>query len=80
MFLLPTLTVACLRSLFFYCIYRDEKFEEMKEFEEEREKLMSLHDKKMAELQNKYLKDKVELEQGFNADLTRLRNKYAPKA
>ncbi|PWA88215.1 XS domain-containing protein [Artemisia annua] len=59
---------------------RDEKFEEMKVFEEEREKLMSLHDKKMAELQNKYLKDKVELEQGFNADLTRLRDKYAPKA
>ncbi|PWA68504.1 XS domain-containing protein [Artemisia annua] len=59
---------------------RDEKFEEMKEFEEEREKLMRLHDKKIAELQNKYLKDKVELEQGFNADLTRFRDKYAPKA
>ncbi|GJT34321.1 protein suppressor of gene silencing 3 [Tanacetum coccineum] len=58
---------------------RDEKFEEMKEFEEEREKLMSLHDKRMAELQRKYLEDKVKLEQGFNAELTQLRDKYAPK-
>nr|GEV61484.1 protein suppressor of gene silencing 3 [Tanacetum cinerariifolium] len=58
---------------------RDEKFEEMNEFEEEREKLMSLHDKRMAELQSKYLEDKVELEKGFNDELTRLRDKYVPE-
>ena len=51
----------------------------MKEFEEEREKLMELHEKKMAEMKSRHWREELELEEGFNAELSRLMDKYTPK-
>lgn len=58
---------------------RDEKLEEMKEFEEEREKLMKLHEKKKADMKSRHWKEEIELEEGFNTELTQLMDKYTPK-
>ncbi|KAI3715325.1 hypothetical protein L6452_22304 [Arctium lappa] len=58
---------------------REEKLEEMKEFEEEREKLMKLHEEKMAEMKSRHWREEIELEEGFNAELSRLMDKYTPK-
>ncbi|KAM0017701.1 putative XS domain, protein SUPPRESSOR OF GENE SILENCING 3 [Helianthus debilis subsp. tardiflorus] len=59
---------------------RDLKLEEMKEFEEEREKLMKLHEEKMAEMKSRHWNEEIELEKGLNAELSRLMDKYTPKS
>lgn len=51
----------------------------MKEFEEEREKLMKWHEEKKAEMKNRYWKEELELEEGLNTELTRLMDKYTTK-
>lgn len=51
----------------------------MKEFEEEREKLVKMHEEKKAELKSRYWKEEIELEKGFDAELARLMEKYTPK-
>ncbi|KAJ9538538.1 hypothetical protein OSB04_031271 [Centaurea solstitialis] len=58
---------------------REEKREELKEFEEEREKLMKLHEEKVAEMKNRHWREEIELEEGFNAELSQLMDKYTPK-
>ncbi|XP_076898315.1 protein SUPPRESSOR OF GENE SILENCING 3-like [Bidens hawaiensis] len=58
---------------------RNSELEEMKEFEEEREKLVKMHEEKKAELKSRYWKEEIELEKGFDAELTRLMEKYTPK-
>ncbi|KAI3738528.1 hypothetical protein L2E82_28562 [Cichorium intybus] len=54
----------------------DEKLQEMKEFEEEGEKLMKLHEEKMAEMKSSHWKEEIDLEEGCNTDLM---DKYTPK-
>lgn len=61
-------------------ICRDLKLEEMKEFEEEREKLMKMHEEKLAEMKNRHWNEEIELEKGFDAELTLLMDKYTPKS
>ncbi|KAI3765912.1 hypothetical protein L2E82_15958 [Cichorium intybus] len=56
--------------------HRDEKLQEMKEFEEEGEKLMKLHEEKKAEMKSSHWKEEIDLEEGFNTDLM---DKYTPK-
>ncbi|KAL7601763.1 hypothetical protein Lser_V15G23478 [Lactuca serriola] len=58
---------------------RDEKLEEMKKLEEEREKLMRRLEENRTEMKRRYWKEEIELEEGFNAELTRLMEKYIPK-
>ncbi|KVH93617.1 protein SUPPRESSOR OF GENE SILENCING 3 [Cynara cardunculus var. scolymus] len=58
---------------------REEKLEEMKEFEEEREKLMKLHEEKTAEMKGRHWREEIELEEGLNAELSRLMDKYTSK-
>ncbi|CAI9285406.1 unnamed protein product [Lactuca saligna] len=58
---------------------RDEKLEAMKEFEEEREKLMKRLEEKRTEMKRRHWKEEIDLEEGFNAELTRLMEKYTPK-
>ncbi|KAL7601768.1 hypothetical protein Lser_V15G23477 [Lactuca serriola] len=58
---------------------RDEKLEAMKEFEEEREKLMKRPEEKQIEMKRRHWKEEIDLEEGFNAELTRLMEKYTPK-
>ena len=52
----------------------------MNEFEDEREKLMKLHEEKMAEMKSRHWKEEIELEEGFNAELTQLMDKYTPQS
>lgn len=52
----------------------------MKEFEEEREKLVKMHEEKVAEMKSRHWKEEIELEEGFNAKLTQLMDKYTPKS
>lgn len=59
---------------------REEKLKQMNEFEEEREKLMKLHEEKMAEMKSRHWKEEIELEEGFNAELTQLMDKYTPQS
>ncbi|KAI3710152.1 hypothetical protein L2E82_39926 [Cichorium intybus] len=54
----------------------DEKLQEMKEFEEEGEKLMKLHEEKKAEMKSSHWKEEIDLEEGCNTDLM---DKYTPK-
>ncbi|KAD2394118.1 hypothetical protein E3N88_41095 [Mikania micrantha] len=58
---------------------RDLKLEEMKEFEEEREKLMQKYEEKIAEMKNRYWKEQLEIEEGFNGELNQLMNRYTPE-
>ncbi|KAJ9538500.1 hypothetical protein OSB04_031233 [Centaurea solstitialis] len=58
---------------------REEKREEMKEFEEAREKLMKLHEEKVAEMKNRHWREEIELEKEFNAELSQLMDRYTPK-
>ncbi|KAI3814797.1 hypothetical protein L1987_14442 [Smallanthus sonchifolius] len=58
---------------------RDLKLEEMKEFEEEREKLVKKYEEKIAEMKNRYWKEQLEIEEGFNAELNQLMNHYTPE-
>ncbi|KAI7757383.1 hypothetical protein M8C21_001912 [Ambrosia artemisiifolia] len=58
---------------------RDLKLEEMKEFEEEREKLMKKHEEKMAEMKSRHWNEQIEMEKGLDAELTQLMNKYIPE-
>ncbi|KAI3711850.1 hypothetical protein L1987_70399 [Smallanthus sonchifolius] len=57
----------------------DLKLEEMKEFEEEREKLVKKYEEKIAEMKNRYWKEQLEIEEGFNAELNQLMNHYTPE-
>ncbi|XP_071742062.1 protein SUPPRESSOR OF GENE SILENCING 3-like [Rutidosis leptorrhynchoides] len=59
---------------------REEKLEELKEFEEEREKLAKIHEDKVAELKKRYWMEEVALQEGYNADLYQLMDKYTPKS
>ncbi|KAK9078487.1 hypothetical protein SSX86_002544 [Deinandra increscens subsp. villosa] len=59
---------------------RDLKLEKMKEFEEEREKLMKMHEEKKTEMKTRHWKEEIELEKGFNDELTLLMDKYSPKS
>ena len=52
----------------------------VKEFEEEREKLIHEHEEKKAELKRKYMEEEVELEKTFDAYLTKLMEKYSPSS
>ncbi|RRT35983.1 hypothetical protein BHE74_00022179 [Ensete ventricosum] len=52
----------------------------VEEFEAEREKLIFAHEEHKAELRRKYLADEVELEKKFDAELTKLMEKYAPSS
>ncbi|XP_076934296.1 protein SUPPRESSOR OF GENE SILENCING 3-like [Bidens hawaiensis] len=47
---------------------------ETKEMEEEREKMMILHEKEMAEMKNKHAKEKAEMAEKFNTKLDQLKN------
>ncbi|PWA88216.1 XS domain-containing protein [Artemisia annua] len=58
---------------------RDEKLEEMEEFEKEREKLMKLHEERMVEMKNRHWREVIEMEAGHNTVLSQLRAKYTPK-
>ncbi|KAI3738100.1 hypothetical protein L2E82_28118 [Cichorium intybus] len=58
---------------------RDEKLQEIKEFEEEGEKLMKLHEEKKAEMKSRHWKDEIDLEEGFNTELTQFMDKYTLK-
>ncbi|KAK9060606.1 hypothetical protein SSX86_021312 [Deinandra increscens subsp. villosa] len=60
-------------------VFLDLKLEEMKEFEEEREKLMKTYEEKIAEMKSRYWKEQLEIEEGFNAELTQLMNRYTPE-
>ncbi|KAD2394117.1 hypothetical protein E3N88_41094 [Mikania micrantha] len=53
---------------------RDLKLEEMKKFEEEREKLMQKYEEKIAEMKNRHRKEQLEIEEGFNGELNQLMN------
>ncbi|KAJ0488349.1 putative protein SUPPRESSOR OF GENE SILENCING 3 [Helianthus annuus] len=57
----------------------DLKLEEMKEFEEEREKLMKQHEEKIAEMKSRHWKEQLEIENGFDAELAQLMSKYIPE-
>ncbi|GJS84671.1 protein suppressor of gene silencing 3 [Tanacetum coccineum] len=57
---------------------RDEKLEEMKEFEKEREKFMKTHEEKMAEMKTRHWREVLEMEAGFNTELNQLMAKYTP--
>ncbi|XP_071715611.1 protein SUPPRESSOR OF GENE SILENCING 3-like [Rutidosis leptorrhynchoides] len=59
---------------------REEKSEELKEFEEEREKLVKMHEEKVTEMKKRHWKEELALEEGFNAELTQLMDKYTPKS
>ncbi|KAK1414130.1 hypothetical protein QVD17_29871 [Tagetes erecta] len=58
---------------------RDLKLEEMKEFEEQREKLMKKYEGKIAEMKSRYWNEQLDIEKGFNAELTQLMNNYIPE-
>ncbi|KAL4590176.1 hypothetical protein LXL04_003100 [Taraxacum kok-saghyz] len=58
---------------------RDDKLEEMKGFEEEREKLMTELEEQKAELKREYWKKDIALEKAFDDKLTKLMDKYTPK-
>nr|XP_043621664.1 protein SUPPRESSOR OF GENE SILENCING 3-like [Erigeron canadensis] len=58
----------------------DEKYDQMKQFEEEREKLMKVHEKTMAEMKSKHWKEEIGLEERFNTRLSQLMERYTPKA
>ncbi|KAM7255592.1 hypothetical protein ACFE04_008490 [Oxalis oulophora] len=51
---------------------------EMQEFEAERDKLIKLHEEKMAAMKKKHWVEEVELEKSFDADLTVLMEKFKP--
>lgn len=51
----------------------------MKEFEEGREKLMKKYEEKLAEMKSRYWKEQLDIEKGFNAELTQLMNNYIPE-
>lgn len=51
----------------------------MKEFEEEREKLMKALEEQRTEMKSRHWKEEIELEKGFDAVLTQLMDKYTNK-
>nr|XP_043624595.1 protein SUPPRESSOR OF GENE SILENCING 3-like [Erigeron canadensis] len=59
---------------------KEAKLEELKEFEEEKEKLTKLYEEQIAEEKSAHRKKVLELEQGFNIELTRLMENYTPKS
>ena len=56
----------------------DSQVKGVEEFEAEREKLMLIHEEKKDEIRRKFLEEEVNLEQLFDAALTKLMEKYAP--
>ncbi|KAF5469669.1 hypothetical protein F2P56_013724 [Juglans regia] len=51
---------------------------EMEDFAEERDKLIKVHEEKMAAMKRRHWEEEVELEKEFNAELTQLMDKYTP--
>ncbi|XP_057978247.1 protein SUPPRESSOR OF GENE SILENCING 3-like [Malania oleifera] len=51
---------------------------EMEEFVAERDRLIKIHEDKKVAMRRRHLKEQLELEKGFDADLTRLMEKYTP--
>lgn len=51
---------------------------EMEDFEEERDKLIKVHQEKMVAMKRRHGEEEVELEKEFNAELTQLMDKYSP--
>ncbi|KAB1228199.1 hypothetical protein CJ030_MR5G008796 [Morella rubra] len=58
-----------------YIKYQDK---EIKEFEEEREKLIEDHKEKMAAMKRRHWEEEVELEKEFDAELNQLMDKFSP--
>lgn len=50
----------------------------MEDFVGERDKLIKSHEEKMAAMRRRHWEEEVELEKEFDADLTRLMEKYSP--
>lgn len=53
---------------------------EMAEFEVEREELIKVHEEKMVAMKQRHWEEEVKLEEEFNAELTRLMDKYSPQS
>lgn len=53
---------------------------EMAEFVVEREELIKAHEDKMAAMKRRHWDEEVVLEEEFNAELTRLMEKYTPES
>lgn len=51
---------------------------EMEDFVLERDLMIKAHEDKMAAMKTRHWEEEVELEKGFDADLTKLMEKYAP--
>lgn len=52
---------------------------EMEDFVAEREELIKVHEEKMAAMKRRHWDEEVEVEKEFNAELTRLMEKYSPQ-
>lgn len=53
---------------------------EIAEFEVEREELIKVHEEKMVAMKQRHWEEEVKLEEEFNAELTRLMDKYSPQS
>ncbi|PWA39771.1 ribonuclease P [Artemisia annua] len=58
---------------------RDEKLEEMKEFEKQWEEFKKSHEEKISEMMNRHLREETEMEARFNTEFSQLMAKYTPK-